>query len=116
MDDQVLSGMFVAIQDFVKDSFKDETSFTLRKLDFGEKSILIEKGKYLFLAVILHGKASRKVVSKMKRIVDEIEEKFEFHLIDWDGDLEKFRGLNDNVKRIYSKSPLLRIGRGRENT
>jgi len=116
MDDQVLSGMFVAIQDFVKDSFKDETSFTLRKLDFGEKSILIEKGKYLFLAVILHGKASRKVVSKMKRIVDEIEEKFEFHLIDWDGDLEKFRGLSDNVKRIYSKSPLLRIGRGRENT
>ena len=116
MDDQVLSGMFVAIQDFVKDSFKDETSFTLRKLDFGEKSILIEKGKYLFLAVILHGKASRKVASKMKRIVNEIEEKFEFHLIDWDGDLEKFRGLNDNVKKIYSKSPLLRGGRGRENT
>jgi PKD repeat protein len=116
MDDQVLSGMFVAIQDFIKDSFKDETSFTLRKLDFGEKSILIEKGKYLFLAVILHGKASRKVASKMKRIVDEIEERFAFHLIDWDGDLEKFRGLNDNVKRIYSKSPLLRIGRGKENT
>ena len=116
MDDQVLSGMFVAIQDFVKDSFKDETSFTLRKLDFGEKSILIEKGKYLFLAVILHGKASRKVASKMKRIVNEIEEKFEFHLIDWDGDLEKFRGLSDNVKKIYSKSPLFRGARGKENT
>jgi hypothetical protein len=107
MDDQVLSGMFAAIQDFVKDSFKDVNSFTLRKLEFGEKSILIEKGDHLFLAVILHGKASKKVASKMARIVDEIEEVFSPSLREWDGDLDALRGVSDIAKKLYSKAPLL---------
>jgi len=107
MDDQVLSGMFVAIQDFVKDSFKDVTSFTLRKLEFGEKSVLIEKGDHLFLAVILHGKVSKKVATKMQRIVDEIEEEFSHKLKSWDGDLDSLRGVGDIAKKLYSKAPLL---------
>ena len=107
MDDQVLGSMFVAIQDFVKDSFKEVTSFTLRRLDFGEKSIVIEKGNHLYLAAVLHGVASRKVASRMKRIVGEIEERFEEHLKDWDGDLDKVRGVNDIVKTMYSRMPVL---------
>ncbi len=107
MDDQILGGMFVAIQDFVKDSFKDVTSFTLRKLDFGEKSVLIEKGEHVFLAVILHRKASRKVAARMAKVVEEIEEVFGEHLVDWDGDLDKVRGVGDLVKKLYSKGPSL---------
>ncbi|MFH1579913.1 MAG: PKD domain-containing protein [Thermoplasmatota archaeon] len=107
MDDEVMSGMLVAIQDFVKESFKDITSFTLRKLEFGEKSVVIEKGDHLFLAVILHGHASKKVAQKMQRAVAEIERKFGPHLKDWDGDLEKMRGISDIVKKIYSKAPML---------
>jgi len=107
MDDQVLSSMFTAIQDFVRESFKDITSFTLRKIEFGEKSVLIEKGRDVYLAVILHGHASRKVAAKMQRALDEIESKFDAHLNDWDGDLEKLRGINDITKKIYSKAPLL---------
>jgi len=106
MDDQVLSGMFVAIQDFVKDSFKDETSFTLRKMDFGERSVLIERGQYIFLAVILHATASKKVAARMKAVVDEIEDVFAVELLDWDGDLDAVRGVNDMVKRLYSKAPM----------
>jgi hypothetical protein len=107
MDDQVLSGMFTAIQDFVKESFKDITSFTLRKIEFGDKSVLIEKGRNVYLAVILHGHASKKVAAKMQRAVDEIESKFGQHLKGWDGDLEKLRGVNDITKHIYSKAPLM---------
>ncbi|MDQ1371593.1 MAG: hypothetical protein QG582_507, partial [Candidatus Thermoplasmatota archaeon] len=107
MDDQILSGMFVAVQDFSKDSFKDETSFRLRKLDFGERSVLIEKGEHLFLAVVLHGKASKKVARRMKSVLDDIEDAFSEHLADWDGDLDKVRGVNDRVKMLYSKAPVL---------
>lgn len=107
MDDQVLSGMFVAVQDFIKDSFKDETSFRLRKLDFGEKSVLIEKGEHLFLAVVLHGKASKKVARRMESVLGDIENAFSEHLVDWDGDLDKVRGVNEWVKMLYSKAPVL---------
>jgi PKD repeat protein len=107
MDDQVLGSMFVAIQDFVKDSFKDLTSFTLRRLDFGEKSIVIEKGDHLYVAAVLHGAASHKVASRMAKIADEIEERFEEELKEWDGDLDKLRGVNDIVKTLYSRMPSL---------
>ena len=105
MDDQILGSMFVAIQDFVKDSFKDETSFTLRKLDFGEKSVLVERGDRIFLAAVLHGRSSRKVVSRMKKVVNEIEERFEASLADWDGDLDEVRGVNEMMKKLYSRAP-----------
>jgi hypothetical protein len=107
MDDQVLGSMFVAIQDFVKDSFKDLTSFTLRRLDFGEKSIVIEKGDHLYVAAVLHGAASHKVASRMEKIADAIEERFEEELKEWDGDLDKLRGVNDIVKTLYSRMPAL---------
>jgi hypothetical protein len=107
MDDQVLSGMLVAVQDFVKDSFKDETSFTLRKMDFGERAVLIEKGQHIILAVVLHARASRKVATRMKIVVDDIEDVFWEHLLDWDGDLDKVRGVNLMVKRLYSKAPMM---------
>ena len=107
MDDQVLGSMFVAIQDFVKDSFKDVTSFTLRRLDFGDKSIVIEKGDHLYLAAVLHGTASRKVASRMQAIVGEIERTYGKHLDAWDGDFDKVRGVGDIMKKLYSKLPML---------
>ncbi len=106
MDDHVLGGMLVAIQDFVKDSFKDVTSFALRRLDFGEKSVLIERGDNVFLAVVLHGQASRKVAVKMKKVVEEIESSFSKNLKDWDGDLDKLRGISDITKELYSRMPM----------
>jgi PKD repeat protein len=105
MDDQILGSMFVAIQDFVKDSFKDDTSFTLRKLDFGDKSVLVERGESIFLAVVLHGKVSRKAARRMKRVVSEIEEGFSLELLGWDGDLDSVRGVNDIMKKLYSRAP-----------
>ncbi len=106
-DDQILGSMFVAIQDFVKESFKDITSFTLRRLDFGDKSIVIEKGEHLYLAAVLHGAPSRKIASKMQVIVGEIETAFHEHLEGWDGDLDKLRGVADHVKKLYSKLPMM---------
>ncbi len=106
MDDQILSSMFVAIQDFVKESFKDITSFTLRKLEFGDKTVLVEKSDHLYLAVVLHGPASRKVVVKMQLAVAEIEKEFGHVLAGWDGDLDSMRGVSEVANRMYSRAPL----------
>lgn len=107
MDDQVLGSMFVAIQDFVRESFKDITSFTLRRLDFGEKCIVVEKGEHIYLAAVLHGITSRKVVARMKRVVADIERRFGEALVDWDGDFEKVRGVGELMSRLYSRMPML---------
>ena len=75
------------------------------KLDFGDKSVLIEKGRNIYLAAVLHGKPSKKVTSRMKAVVDEIEEQYDMYLIDWDGDLDKVRGVSEVMKKLYSRAP-----------
>jgi hypothetical protein len=95
MDNEVLSGMLVAIQSFVKDSFKDESATQMQRLDFGEKTILIEKGDHLFLAVVLHGGSPGSTPKRMKQVIDTIETEHRTDLSSWDGDLESLRGVKD---------------------
>ncbi|HUL39562.1 MAG TPA: PKD domain-containing protein, partial [Methanomassiliicoccales archaeon] len=107
MDDDILSSMLVAIQSFVKDSFKDESSTHLQRLDFGEKKILVEKGSSFFLAVVLHGKRAGAVPNRMQRAVEDIEKEYHDTLMEWDGDFEKVRGIKDSTDKLMKGPSLL---------
>lgn len=103
MDDDILASMFVAIQIFVKDSFKDESSTGLNRLDFGKKKILVEKGESFYLAVVLHSNRTGSVPKRMQTVIDDIEMKFGPVLKGWDGDLEKVRGVKDTVNSLVKR-------------
>lgn len=107
MDDEILSSMLIAIQSFVKDSFKDESATHLQRLDFGDKKILVEKGGSFYLAVVLHGKRAGGVPNRMQRVIDDIESEYQGVLTDWDGDLEKVRGIKDSTERVLKGPSLL---------
>ncbi|MBI0583383.1 MAG: VCBS repeat-containing protein [Methanomassiliicoccus sp.] len=102
MDDQILSSMLVAIQQFVQDSFKDEGSTGLNRMDFGEKKVLVERGERIYLAVVLQGKREGKVPQRMRDTISRTEREYSSVLDEWDGDLEKVRGIKDET------APLLR--------
>jgi len=97
MDDDILASMFVAIQMFVKDSFKDESSTALNRLDFGNKKILVEKGESFYLAVVLHSDRTGSVPKRMRTVIEDIQMNFGPALKAWDGDLEKVRGVKDSM-------------------
>ncbi len=104
MDDDILASMFVAIQMFVKDSFKDESSTGLNRLDFGEKKILVEKGESFYLAVVLHSNRTGSVPGRMQSVIDDIQTNFGPALKGWNGDLEKVRGIKDAVDPLVRRS------------
>ena len=103
MDDDILASMFVAIQMFVKDSFKDESSTHLNRLDFGKKKILVEKGESFYLAVVLHSKRTGSVPKRMQSVIEDIQVNFGPTLKAWDGDLEKVRGVKDSMKPLVKR-------------
>ena len=105
MDDEILSSMLVAIQGFVKDSFKDESSTHLQRLDFGEKKILVERGDSFYLAVVLHSQRAGNVPHRMQGVIEDIHREYGQALKDWDGDLEKVRGVKDQTDRLF-KTPM----------
>lgn len=115
MDDQILGSMLVAIQDFVRDSFKDEASTGLNRMDFGDQKVLVEKGDHIYLAVVLHGQREGRVPQRMKEAVSRAESNYSQALEEWDGDLEKVRGIKEetnpllrsNLKDIVSSIPFI---------
>jgi len=114
MDDQILGGMLIALQNFVRDSFKDESSTVLRRMDFGERKILVERKDDFFMAVVLSGKRAGSAPQRMMKVLDQIEEGYSQVLNEWDGDLDKVRGIRDETKPIFQRTNPLERLRGKK--
>jgi hypothetical protein len=76
VDDDILSAMLTAVQEFVKDSFRDEEEFGLNKLEFGEKKILIEHGKDVYIAVVYSGEEMREMALHMRKTIKSLKSLF----------------------------------------
>jgi len=99
-DAVILSGMLTAIQDFVKDSFKDETDWKLREIEFGENKIFIERGEYVYIAIVYSGGDPSQMTNNAKDSLKLIERRYWDILETWDGDTQKVRGIRDLLKPI----------------
>ncbi|MCE5296678.1 MAG: PKD domain-containing protein [Euryarchaeota archaeon] len=103
MDDQILGSMFVALQGFVKDSFKDESSTMLKRMDFGEKKVMVEKGDFIYIAVVLNGKRTDSIPPRMQKVLEDIDKAYGVELIAWNGDLESLRGVRDLTQPLFER-------------
>lgn len=101
MDDDILAGMLTAVQNFIKDSFKDEGDWRLNRLEFANNKILVERGEHSYMAVMYSGEIDDMVLEKVKDTIRQIEETFADTLTDWDGDMDKLRGVKDILRDIF---------------
>jgi len=106
LDKDLFSGMLAAIQNFVEDSFTEETDFRLRKLEFGDNKLVIESDKSgaIILALVYKGRGDEDRLSKIARkTLDDIETEYGDVLEDWDGKMEGVRGMKDVLSRIFDR-------------
>jgi hypothetical protein len=96
MDEDILSSMLVAVQDFIKDSFQDHDGI-LDEMRFGRFQILLGRGKYIILATIVLGDELEPFRPQVKRCVEDIEEKHAEVLEDWDGNVSKLAGASKYI-------------------
>lgn len=101
-DEDVLSGMLTAIQEFVRDAFVYGEHRELHQLDFGEYRIMIERGQHVYLAVVYSGKGAV-VRRRVRSVLDHIETAYRGVLEDWDGDMEKVAGARDLIREYLLK-------------
>ncbi len=97
-DEDVLSGMLTAVQEFVRETFQYGEDRDLHQLDFGDYRILIERGRYVYLAVVYAGEESTAVRKKVRSVIDLIESQFGSVLEKWDGDMEDVVGARDLIR------------------
>jgi hypothetical protein len=92
LDKDVVSAMFTAVQEFVKDSFqKGEEG--LKKLEIGDKNVMIEKGKSTYLALIYSGWPQKEVFEMLPVLLRDIEERYKNRLERWNGTMKAVPGV-----------------------
>lgn len=104
VQEDVFTSMLAAVQDFVKDSFYSKSKLDLNRLDFGDSKILIEKGKFVSIAVVLVGYEPDLLPLFMREIIREIEDTYIEVLDDWDGVIDELEGTSDIIKRLLDVS------------
>lgn len=99
IDEDILAGMLTAVQMFVKDTFggggKDSV---LDELSLGDFKIMIGRGKYLTMSVILSGEETNTVRPQLDALIEEVESKYSDILAEWDGDMASMGGMKDDIK------------------
>jgi hypothetical protein len=121
VDEDIFSGMLVAVQNFVTDSFHKSATDGLRRLDFGESKILLENGPKFFIALVMEGEEPGLLPLFMVETINEIQDQFGETLDDWDGNLEKLKGIEDFVDKLLNLeivpgSDDLTLGTGQDST
>ena len=100
IDEDVFSGMLTVVQDFVKDSFRTRTKVGLRRLEFGDSRILIERGPNVYLAAVLLGEEPDLLSLYMVELINEIERKFGDTLGTWSGLLSELEGVEEVCRKL----------------
>ena len=97
-DDDIVASMFVAIQEFVRDSFRREAS--LDSVAFGRRHAAVVRGELTILAaVISHGDVDY-VTPELLAAVRAIETRYWDVLVNWDGNMNRLVGVDEFLNRL----------------
>jgi hypothetical protein len=107
IDDHLFSSMLVAIQGFVKESFKAETG--LDSFEFSGRHIVLKKGRFLFLVASLSGKEPPMLRDEMKVALEKIEGTYAGVVEDWDGDISKFSGAEVLMAPLFTLKDRVKV-------
>jgi hypothetical protein len=101
LDKDVVSAMFTAVQEFVKDSFQ-KGEVGLKKLEIGDKKVTIEKGQSAYLALIYSGWPAKETFESLPMLMRDIEERYKGRLEKWNGTMKTMRGVDKMLQEFMA--------------
>jgi parallel beta-helix repeat protein len=99
-DEMLVSSMLTAVQQFIEEAMKKDQAGAIQEFQYEDMKIAVEKGRRLFLAVILKGYTTDNLRKQMKEIVTKIESKHEKALKEWDGRMTKLPLIEEAVAEL----------------
>jgi hypothetical protein len=100
LDPNIVSGMLTSVIHFVEDSFHAQDRDTIRSLTVGDTKLIIEHSSNAFIVVVFTGFESQELRTDCKKVLAEVEEQFGTLLKNWDGNLEKVKGVNKLIAKL----------------
>jgi hypothetical protein len=103
-DSDIVAGMLTAIQSFVREAF-GAGQWSLKRLEFEDRNLIIELGDHLYLAVIYSGKADAKMQSRIENAMSAIKERYWLQCKEWAGDMAEWDGCKEMVMTLFAAEP-----------
>jgi hypothetical protein len=101
LDKDIVSAMFTAVQEFVRDSFQ-KGEVGLKKLEIGDKSVVIEKGQSTYLALIYAGWPPKDTFDMLSMLLRDIEERYKGRLGKWNGTMKTVKGVDKMLQEYMA--------------
>lgn len=100
-DSDLISGMLTAIRDFARDSFGDgDPDDDLKEIEFGDERVVIQSGKYVYLAVVVTGVEPEWFRARLRTFVSELHIQHAPEFRDYDGDPAKLPALSPMLQHL----------------
>lgn len=97
-DIDILSGMFVILRDFVRDSFRDKGGLT--ELQFGDSRMFLAEGSHTIIAAVVRGNHTNGLPNQIQAAVRDFERRYGSELSDWSGAIERLPDAKSIVDRL----------------
>jgi hypothetical protein len=105
-DSDIMSGMLLGILNFTQEAFAENETETkiwsVKEIQMKGKNLLIERGKYTFLATVFTGRSGKSLYKKSQSLLFNVESKYGSNLYDWDGKESSVAGSKKILRSILS--------------
>ena len=100
-DGDIMSGMLIILQEFVRDSFNDPRG-SLEEVRFGDRRVLMARGDHSILAAVVSGRRLNGLPAKLGRAVGEFERAQGAALASWDGNLARLDAADATFQSVLT--------------
>jgi hypothetical protein len=99
IDKEVFSGMLTAIQSFISDSFREVENSPVKRIEFGDRKIMIERGESVYLAVVYTGHENWRNIHPVRNAIEEIEKEYSETIGSVDESSSEFSGVGEIIEK-----------------
>jgi predicted regulator of Ras-like GTPase activity (Roadblock/LC7/MglB family) len=107
LDPDIFASMLSTVGEFVKETMskfgRDSAADTLTRIDYGDRSILIEREDDLTLALIITGEETELLLHDVRARLDDLHREFGRSLTPWSGDEDDVRGVGGMLTPLMSR-------------
>jgi hypothetical protein len=94
-DEDAVSAMLTAIQDFVRDAFAGGGSNDLETLEMGERIVWVMRGPKAMMACVIRGLPPVALRERLTSLLDEMQQKFNQPMTQYQGDRDSLAGIGE---------------------
>lgn len=101
-DEDAVSAMLTAIQDFVQDSFSSTGDAGLETVEIGERALWVIREGEVFLACMISGIAPPELRARLEAVLSEIRSVYGHRLVHFDGDKSAVVGVEAMLEQCLA--------------